>query len=140
MAKILVVDDDPVIVEMLTLKFQADGHQVVSAVDAYSATPAALNFKPDLITLDFELPAGNGFTILARLKANNAVAAKTPVIFISGSASYDRQPSVPVGSNIRFLRKPVNLVKLAACVAELLKNASAPDGDSSGGDVLDLDA
>lgn len=138
MAKILIVDDDPVIVEMLTLKFRADGHQVISITDAYGATPAAVNFKPDLITLDFELPAGDGYTVLDRLRGNTATA-KTPVIFISGSALSDRRPSPDIDPDVRFLQKPVNIAKLEKCVAELLKNEAAPDGDSPGGDRIGLD-
>lgn len=137
MAKILIVDDDPIIVEILTAKFRADGHQVISMADAYSATPAAVNFKPDLITLDFEMPAGNGFTVLARLRGNTATA-KTPIIFISGRALSDRRPFSP-DPNVRFLQKPVNIAKLEICVAELLKNEAAPDGDPPGGDLIDLD-
>lgn len=148
MAKILVVEDDPVFLELLTTKFRADGHQVVSAVDAYVAIVAARNFKPDILTLDYDLPAGKGDTVLARMLKERIVTEKTPVIFISGRNLRDCQPPISDGPAVRYFQKPVSLVKLSACVAELLKTASSPSqpartesGDASpGGAVLDLDS
>lgn len=157
MAKIIVVDDDPVIAELLAMKFQSEGHQAVSVLDFYSvAAAAAMNFKPDLITLDFDLPTGDGFTVLAQLRGD-AVTAKTPVIFISGRAPHDLQAAAPDDPNIRFLPKPVDFAKLNVCVAELLssKPAAPPraaarplpvqsqraesSGHALGRDILDLD-
>jgi len=119
MAKILVIDDDPLIVDLLHMRLEEAGHQVKSASDSYGASAVAADFKPDLITLDFNLPAGDGVKTLARLRGSTFTAA-TPVIFITGISQYDLEPLLPPDPKMRFLLKPIDVDRLLKLIAELL--------------------
>ncbi|HEX4049015.1 MAG TPA: response regulator, partial [Elusimicrobiota bacterium] len=105
MAKILVIDDDAAIVDLLRLRLADLGHQVLSAMDATAGMMIAAREKPDLITLDFQMPAGDGAKVYERLRGNT-FTAKTKIIFISGMSEYDLEHSVPSDPAVRFLQKP----------------------------------
>lgn len=119
MAKILVIDDDAAIVDLLRLRLGEAGHQVVAAMDAYGGVTAAAREKPDLITLDFQMPAGDGAKTYERLRGNTFTAG-TPIIFITGMAPYDLAPVVPQDPKVRFLQKPIDMGVLFKLVGELL--------------------
>jgi two-component system OmpR family response regulator len=81
-AKILVVDDDPQI-RRLVGGFLGREFEVSLAADAVGAVSAARRELPDLVLLDFSLPAGNGLVVLERLRSIPSLAT-TPVVMISG--------------------------------------------------------
>lgn len=119
MAKILVIDDDQAIVDLLRLRLSEAGHQVFAAMDATGGVMVAAREKPDLITLDFQMPAGDGSKTLQRLRGNTFTAA-TPIIFITGMSEYDLQPAIPNAPLVRFLQKPIDMSKLLGLIGELL--------------------
>ena len=125
MAKILVIDDDPAIVDLLRFRLEELGHQVCVAMDAAGGLMQAAREKPDLITLDFKMPAGDGAKLYARLRVNN-ITAKMKVIFISGMSEADLERSIPKGPDIRFLPKPIDMDLLRRQVAELLGGPVPP--------------
>lgn len=158
MAKILVIDDEPPIVELLSLRLTEAGHQVVVAMDGLSAPMIASREKPDLVILDFNMPAANGAKVHERLRGNTFTAA-TPIIFLTASPIGQVMPQVKDDSITRFLQKPVDFAHLAKLMAEFLPGSAPPppaarpapaappaapfDPDdpnsSGGGEVLDLD-
>lgn len=146
MAVVLIVDDDVKIIELLQLFLKQQGHQVAVAGDAYSAMQAFQQHKPQLVILDFQMPAGSGADVYHKLRGLAAGAA-LPVIFLSGTSKYQIQQAVPEGPNVKFLEKPVDFKALGQSLAELLgpspsqpKAAPPPPDDDSGPTVLDLDA
>ena len=70
--KILVVDDDPEMRLALQVRLKANHYDVSTAVDGVSAISETRRVTPDLMLLDLGLPAGDGFSVLQRLKANSA--------------------------------------------------------------------
>lgn len=88
MAKILIVDDDGLMVDMYQGKFTDDGFEVVVAVDGQMGFDKALEFKPDLILLDIMMPKVNGLDMLKNLKSNNATN-KIPVILLTNVGGSD---------------------------------------------------
>jgi two-component system alkaline phosphatase synthesis response regulator PhoP len=154
-ARILVIDDDPAIVDLLRMRLEELGHQVFQAMDATSGMMIAAREKPDLITLDFRMPAGDGGQLLQRLRANT-FTAKTKIIFVTGMSEYDLEHAVPDDPSVRYLQKPIDLEILKRMIAELLdgsaRAAAAPapapplaerkpvalDGGAFGGDILDM--
>jgi DNA-binding response OmpR family regulator len=150
MAKILVIDDDPLIVELLKMRLTDAGHQVSVAMDANGGMMVAAREKPELITLDYQMPAGDGAKMLQRLRGNTFTAS-TPVIFVTGKSSDDLDQSLMNAPRVRFLQKPIEMDVLNRLIAELLGQAppapaappAAPkppvdDGGAFGGDILDL--
>lgn len=154
MARILVIDDDPAIVDLLRMRFEELGHSVFQALDASGGMMIAAREKPDLITLDFRMPAGDGGQLLQRLRANT-FTAKTKIIFVTGMSEYDLEHAVPNDPAVRYLQKPIDVAALKRILTELLDGAApaaappdAPpladrkpvplDGGAFGGDILNM--
>lgn len=104
-AKILVVDDDPAINEMLTIVLEAEGFQTSSVTDGAEAVGAFQSFDPDLILLDLMLPGVNGIDICREIRKQSAVpivmlTAKTDTVDVvlgleSGADDYITKPFKP---------------------------------------------
>ena len=131
--KILVVDDDPEMRLALSIRLRANDYEVGVAVDGVSAVSEARKQMPDLILLDLGLPAGDGFTVLERLKALDALA-HIPVIVVSGrnrAANQDRALNTQAKA---FLQKPVKNSELLATIEKVLN----PAPNASPGTVYDI--
>lgn len=150
MKKILIIDDDPAIVQILMDCLAEDGYAVLVASDAYTGMDAALREHPDLITLDFQMPAGDGGRVHERLRGN-VNTAKIPIIFVTGVELTTLPPFARGDNTTRFIPKPIDMGLLRTVVAELLgvpleKPAAPPappehplDGGALGGDILKID-
>lgn len=80
--KILIVDDDPDIVNLLTRLLRNTGYEVVAAYDSYQCLKMAQEIRPDLILLDVMMPAGGGINAFNNLKLSSYTST-TPIIFIT---------------------------------------------------------
>lgn len=166
MAKILVIDDELPIVELLSEVLTDAGHQVVVAMDGLSAPMIASREKPDLVILDFNMPAANGAKVHERLRGNTFTAT-TPIIFLTASPVAQVMPQVKDDNITRFLQKPIDFALLTKTLSAFLPSptpaapsapppspspaafaapappveAYDPDDPNSkgGGEVLDLD-
>lgn len=89
MDTILIIDDDPEIVEFTKKRLARSGYRVIGALDGTEGVAIAIKEKPDLILLDITMPVKDGYTVLRELKENEATR-DTPVIMLtakSGSGS-----------------------------------------------------
>ncbi len=123
--KILLVDDDPEMRLALGVRLKHHQFEVFSAGDGVAAISEARKHMPDLILLDLGLPAGDGFTVIERLKQNELLS-HIPIIVISGRdrlASRDR--SLAAGARL-FLQKPVSNVELLTAIQQTLGLPGAP--------------
>jgi len=82
MAKILIADDDDLMLELLQFKLEPCDHSVLTAADGEMALKVAVAVRPDLIILDAMMPALDGFVVLQRLKATPETA-EIPVIMLT---------------------------------------------------------
>ncbi|MFA6081024.1 MAG: response regulator [Patescibacteria group bacterium] len=82
MAKILLVDDDPLLIRMYQKKFEVDGYQVSTLSDGERVQTEALFFKPDLILLDIMMPKVNGLEALKKIKSDEKTR-NIPVILLT---------------------------------------------------------
>jgi two-component system alkaline phosphatase synthesis response regulator PhoP len=115
---ILVVDDDPDLLELLSLSFKAAGFSVVIAADGAEALKRARSM-PDLIVLDLVLPVVDGFTVCRNLKADRATAA-IPILMITGlSSELNRFEGLECGAN-GYISKPFAPDELIAKMKILL--------------------
>ena len=73
--KILVVDDEQPLVELLTANLEREGYEVISAGDGLTAIELAEHQKPDLILLDVNMPEMDGFETLSRLRKKDCEAS-----------------------------------------------------------------
>jgi DNA-binding response OmpR family regulator len=130
--KILVVDDDPEIRLGLQLRLTANHYDVIFAGDGVASIAEARKHMPDLMILDLGLPAGDGFSVLERLKVNESLSS-IPVIVLSGRdrvGNWDR--ALKAGAKT-FLQKPVANDKLLAVIRLVLS-----EQDHTGTTVYDL--
>jgi putative two-component system response regulator len=103
-SKILVVEDDPSVRRLLS-SVLSQQFEVSVAMDAVGAVSVARRERPDLVILDFGLPAGNGALVLERLRAIPFLST-TPVLMISGSSSGWSWEGLGSMDLVGFLLKP----------------------------------
>jgi DNA-binding response OmpR family regulator len=117
--KILVVDDDPDMRLGLEQRLTANHYDVISAGDGVASISEARKHMPDLMILDLGLPAGDGFSVLERLKANVKLSS-IPVIVLSGRDRVgNRDRALKAGAKT-FLQKPIANDKLLAVIRLVL--------------------
>lgn len=80
--KVLLVEDDKMIIDMYTLKFTQEGYDVMQAENGKDGLDMAMKSNPDIVLLDIILPQMDGFTVLKNLKAN-ASTQKIPVVLLT---------------------------------------------------------
>jgi DNA-binding response OmpR family regulator len=118
--KILVVDDDPDVRLGLQLRLNANYYDVICAADGVASIAEARKHMPDLVILDLGLPAGDGFSVLERLKANEKLSS-IPVIVLSGRDRFgNRDRAIKAGART-FLQKPMANDKLLAVIRLVLE-------------------
>ena len=117
--KILIVDDDPDVRLGLHVRLKANHYNVIFAADGMASIAEARKHTPDLIILDLGLPAGDGFSVMERLKANDSLSL-IPVIVVSArdrKANMDR--ALQAGAKA-FLQKPVDNTQLLSVIRKVL--------------------
>lgn len=85
--KILIIEDDKDIVSLLEYRLVAHGFDVITALDGAEGLALARSERPDLITLDINLPEVNGFTVCSMLKADEEYHS-IPIIFLTARDGY----------------------------------------------------
>ena len=125
MAKILVSDDDPQILQLVELILESAGHTVMATSDASEIPEWAVLHRPDVVILDVDMPV-SGFEILSRLR-DDPFSATTPVLFLSGlSEGPDRVRGLSEGAD-DYLVKPFEPDELVLRVERLASLRSRDD-------------
>jgi CheY-like chemotaxis protein len=116
---ILVVEDNPMNLELVRDVLTSAGMKVVEARTAHEGLTAASDIKPDLILLDIRLPGMDGYAVLERLRGNSATAS-IPVVALTAQAMVgDREQALAAGF-IEYIPKPIDTRTLAAQVRALV--------------------
>jgi excisionase family DNA binding protein len=118
--RVLVVDDDPGIVEMLQDLLRADGRfEVKAAATGYDAGLLTQQFNPDCMILDYMLPDINGNVVLATVRKNPELA-HIKVILVSGVVNQDDVDALLAAGANDFIKKPFDITHLIARIADLV--------------------
>ncbi|HRE46916.1 MAG TPA: response regulator [Aggregatilineales bacterium] len=132
MPKLLIVDDEPMTVEMLETFLQISGFQTVGALSGEDGLTLLQAEQPELLILDLMLPDIEGFEICRRIRTlpEYAALANLPVLIISARVdSVSKQRARDAGAD-GYLTKPVRLQDLSNELSRLLnKPRTPPDGD-----------
>ena len=130
--RVLVVDDDAVILKVLSMKLRGAGYEVLVADDGAAAVSSARQARPDVVLLDITFPPDigggvvwDGFLILGWLRRLEEVA-NTPVIIISGSDSPEVRTRAQAAGAFAFCPKPLDWPLLRATLEQALGPA-VPD-------------
>lgn len=108
--KLLIVDDDAALSQMLTWTFEDLGYEVATALDGRSALQRLLDYTPDLVILDCQLPDGSGLDVLRRLKN---LQPTLPIVMISAMSDSQIAHQARAEGVYAFLPKPVRTEELA---------------------------
>ncbi|HUZ80985.1 MAG TPA: response regulator transcription factor [Gaiellaceae bacterium] len=120
-ARVLVVDDERNIVELIATALDYEGFDVRTAADGGQALAAVLAFAPDLIVLDVMLPDIDGFELQARMRSSGQ---SVPVLFLTArDAVEDRIRGLTLGAD-DYMTKPFSLEELVARVNAVLRRTS----------------
>jgi DNA-binding response OmpR family regulator len=117
--RILIVDDDPDVLQSMHLRLKANNYDTFFASDAISCISEARKNTPDLIILDLSLPAGDGFLVMERFKAVPSLAG-IPIVVVSGQDLHPNQERAVQAGAKAFLQKPVNSAELLAVIRKAL--------------------
>jgi len=113
--KILIIDDDPNVVDYLTSFFEDSGYDTYQAMDANEGLEVAKKEKPDLITLDLDMPGDWGPRFYRKMSQEPGIK-NTPVIVISGISGNE----YAIGKAVASLSKPFDREELLKLVKETI--------------------
>ncbi len=115
--KVLVVEDEPILVETLTYNLRRQGYEVLTAMDGLSALNLARQERPDLIVLDLMLPKLDGLEVCRILRQEMSI----PILMLTARADeVDRVVGLEMGAD-DYLTKPFSMRELLARVKALLR-------------------
>jgi diguanylate cyclase (GGDEF)-like protein len=127
--RILVVDDEIDIAQLLHLNLTAEGFDVEVVTDARAAVAEAMTFRPDLVLLDVNMPEMDGLAVTRALRAD-ALTASTSIILLTAKASMDdRVVGLAAGAD-DYITKPFDLDELLSRVRAALRRAQQLRGAS----------
>lgn len=130
-AKILVVDDEKPIVDILCFNLQKEGYAVSAAYDGHEAIKKAFDEKPDLILLDVMLPGVDGFGVCKSIRSK----MKTPIIMLTAKDDeVDKVLGLELGAD-DYVTKPFSMRELLARIKANLRR-TIMNGDMSEGQVI----
>lgn len=118
--KIMVVDDDPDLRQVLSLRLRANNFDTINACDGYSAIALAQKEKPNLIILDLGLPAGDGFSVLKNLQQYPALST-IPVIVLSARDPEGNEKRTLQSGAVAFFQKPADNEELLGVIRASLQ-------------------
>ena len=120
--KILVAEDEPLMLMSIVKKLQNDGHEVTGVADGREGLKAFENESPDLIITDILMPYTSGLELIGIVK--NSPGGNIPIIVLSGIGEETTvMEAFDLGAD-DFITKPFNPVELSVRVKRLLKNSS----------------
>jgi two-component system, OmpR family, response regulator len=126
--RVLVVDDEPNIVDVITMALRFQGFEVESAGTGADALAAVERFRPHLILLDVMLPDMEGFDVAERLGAQRA---RVPIIFLTArDETQDKVRGLTLGGD-DYVTKPFSLEELVARMRSLLRRTGEAEPESS---------
>ena len=120
-SKLLVVDDDPNICELLRLYFEKEGYQVKTASDGFEGVSIFKNFDPDLVLLDIMMPRKDGWQVCREIRE---VSAKPIIMITAKNETFDKVLGLELGAD-DFIVKPFDMKELSARVKAVLRRYNA---------------
>jgi two-component system, OmpR family, response regulator len=135
-ARLLVVEDDPNILELLSASLKFAGFDVSTATSGSSAVSAAKDRRPDLVVLDVMLPDLDGFEVIKLMREGGT---RTPVVFLTArDATDDKIRGLTLGGD-DYVTKPFSLEELTARIRAVLRRTTAGDQSASRLTFADLE-
>ncbi len=122
--RILIVDDDPDILQFVRMNLELEGFTVATAESGPSALEKAKDSPPDLVLLDIMMPEMDGLTVLRRLRTMPATMNVAVILLTAKALAEDRVKGLDLGAD-DYVTKPFDLEELVARVKTVLRRAQA---------------
>jgi DNA-binding response OmpR family regulator len=120
--RLLAVDDDPVILNLVKMNFEMEGFEVLTAVDGEEGLQVARDEKPDVVVLDIMMPKMSGLEVCHILKSEAATKA-IPIVLLSAKAQEaDVHAGLTLGAD-SYVTKPFDPLELTQQVLDLLSDS-----------------
>ena len=126
--KILVVDDEPSIANLVVSYLRKEGYEVYSAADGPGGLKAARSYRPDLIVLDIMLPGMDGLEVLRQLRSESNVYV---ILLTAKTEEFDQVLGLSVGAD-DYVTKPFSPRALTARIKAALRRIQASPGQPAG--------
>jgi CheY-like chemotaxis protein len=128
MNRVLIIDDEVAIVELLSMFLQAEGYDVITAYNGKEGLASVMKCRPDMILCDVMMPVLDGWEMCRHMQSDSRLQA-IPIVLMSAVHPLDRQGDC---SHAGLLEKPFDLDKVLATVAHFLaKDISAEKKESA---------
>ena len=137
MAKILVVDDNPAIVELVKINLEMQTHDVLTASDGLEGFAIAQQELPHLIVLDLMMPNVDGHTVCQRIRKHPALA-ETPVLMLTAWGDMDDKLKGFESGADDYLVKPFEIPELLVRIRALLRRTSATVPSAASTEILSV--
>lgn len=122
MTKILLVDDQPTLIDLLSEFLCSEGYEVSTHTDGLTALQQMLDVRPDLVITDFSMPGMNGAALLTAMR-ENAYLCDTPVLVLSGHPEHEIDAACE--GYAAYIRKPAEPVEVLETIRRVLPAATA---------------
>ncbi|MCM1982184.1 response regulator transcription factor [Lyngbya confervoides] len=121
--RILVIDDDPAIAELVAINLEMEGYEVTPVIDGIKGQALAVQLVPDLVILDLMLPKVDGFTICQRLRRDERTA-DIPILMLTAlNQTHDKVEGFNAGAD-DYLTKPFEIEEMLVRVRALLRRTN----------------
>jgi two-component system OmpR family response regulator len=130
-ARILVVDDDPMMLELLTTRLDLAGYEAHGARDGRQGLARLRDLRPAAMVLDINMPEMSGFDVLQRLRETGQISALPVMVLTARHETSDVQTAIELGAR-DYLSKPFNDQQFLLRIKRLLRTVrpvSAPNDD-----------
>jgi DNA-binding response OmpR family regulator len=134
---IVIADDDPTIISLVSLRLGLARYNVIATNDAVAAVAMVRAKEPIAVILDVQMPGGGGLVALARIKGDPDLA-KLPVMMLTGERNTDIVMQAMNGGADDYMVKPFDPDTLLERVSRLVKSSAMVWGQPAGGPVWEL--
>jgi two-component system, OmpR family, response regulator len=126
--RVVVVDDEPSLTDLLAMALRYEGWDVRSAGDGRTAIKLVREFRPDVVVLDIMLPDVDGMQVLSRLRADRQ---DIPVLFLTAKDSVDDRIAGLTAGGDDYVTKPFSLEELVARLRGLIRRSTTVVADAT---------
>jgi len=119
--KVFVVEDDPLLRNLLSLRFEKSSFPHEISIDGKDAIEPMIRFQPDVILLDLMLPGKSGFEVLSEIKATPQLSSVPVIIFSNRDSQEDRAKANKLGANGFYVKAMTDLSELVEKIESFIK-------------------
>lgn len=121
MAKILLIEDDSLIVKIYTTRLKADGYEVISAEDGEKGIEVARQENPDLVLLDVMMPKVDGFTVLETLRSDEQFKMKPIIMYSNLAQEAETKRALELGATEFITKANISPTELVNKIKSFIK-------------------